>query len=249
MLTVGSLFSGIGGLDLGLERAGMRVIWQCEIDPFCRAVLAKHWPGVPCYEDITAVDWQAVERPDVLCGGFPCQDISTAGQRAGIKVGTRSGLWYEYAKAIRILRPRFIIIENVAALLVRGLGIVLSDLAEGGYDAEWQVLPAAQFGAPHWRHRLFIIAYPTGPRLECMDFQEREHNATVPKLPSRQQHRSTEIALFAGLDGIRRPAIPGDLGVDDGLPAWLDRIKGVGNAVAPNVAEYLGRCVMEAANA
>ena len=124
MLTVGSLFSGIGGFDLGLERAGMRVIWQSEIDPYASAVLKKHWPHVPNHGDVRTITADRVERPDVICGGFPCQDISNAGKRAGID-GERSGLWSEFARIIGDLRPGYVIVENVAALLGRGIERVL----------------------------------------------------------------------------------------------------------------------------
>jgi DNA (cytosine-5)-methyltransferase 1 len=157
-LTIGSLFSGIGGLDLGLEWAGLGpVVWQCEIDPFCRAVLAKHWPDAKRYDDVRSIDG-FTQRVDVICGGFPCQDISDAGKRAGID-GERSGLWSEYARIVGILRPRFVVVENVAALLGRGMGRVLGDLAALGYDAEWSTLRASDIGAPHRRERVFIVAY------------------------------------------------------------------------------------------
>jgi DNA (cytosine-5)-methyltransferase 1 len=157
-LTVGSLFSGIGGIDLGLERAGMRTRWFSEIDPYASRVLKKHWPDVPNYGDITQIDFRAVEPVDVLAGGFPCQDVSNAGKREGID-GERSGLWSEYARAIGELRPRYVFVENVAALLVRGLDRVLGDLAALGYDAEWDCIPAAAVGAPHLRDRLYLVAY------------------------------------------------------------------------------------------
>jgi site-specific DNA-cytosine methylase len=156
-VTYGSLFSGIGGLDLALEAFGHTLIWQAESDPYARAVLAKHWPEIHCYRDVREIDEQA-ERPDIICGGFPCQDISNAGKRAGIG-GTKSGLWSEFARIIRTLRPRFVFVENVAALTVRGLDRVLGDLASLGFDAEWDVLRAADVGAPHVRARIFILAY------------------------------------------------------------------------------------------
>jgi DNA (cytosine-5)-methyltransferase 1 len=157
MLTVGSLFSGIGGFELGLERAGMRVIWQAEIDPYASAVLKKHWPNVPNYGDVRSIRAGAIERPDVICGGFPCQDISLAGRGGGIE-GERSGLWREYARIMGDLRPRFAIVENVGALTSRGLAAILGDLAALGYDAEWHVIPAAAVNAPHIRERCWIIA-------------------------------------------------------------------------------------------
>jgi DNA (cytosine-5)-methyltransferase 1 len=149
-LTFGSLFAGIGGMDLGLERAGMVCRWQVEIDDYCRRVLAKHWPDVPKYGDIREVTGGELERVDLICGGFPCQDISNAGKRAGID-GERSGLWSEYIRLVRVLRPRYVLVENVAALLGRGIDRVLGDLAASGYDAEWDCIPAAAVGAPHLR--------------------------------------------------------------------------------------------------
>ena len=141
----------------------MKTVAFCEIEPYCRAVLRKHWPDVPIYDDIRtltakrlAADGIAV---DVICGGFPCQDISCAGAGAGIG-GERSGLWREYARLIGELRPGHVIVENVSALLGRGLGVVLGDLAEIGFDAEWHCIPASAVGAPHRRDRVWIVAYP-----------------------------------------------------------------------------------------
>ena len=159
MMTFGSLFSGIGGIDLGLERAGMTCAWQVEIDPWCRQVLTKHWPNVRRYEDVSAVGGDTLEPVDVIAGGFPCQDVSVAGQRAGIQDGNRSGLWSEFHRIIRELRPRYVFVENVPGLLTNGMGRVLSDLADIGYDAEWEVLSAADVGAPHLRKRVFITAH------------------------------------------------------------------------------------------
>jgi DNA (cytosine-5)-methyltransferase 1 len=156
------LFSGIGGFSLGLERAGMRTVAFCEIDPFCRRVLAKHWPGIPIYEDVRALDAPTLQRDgiavDIIAGGFPCQDISSAGKRAGL-AGPRSGLWREYARLIGEVRPRFAIVENVADLRARGLGEVLGDLAALGYDALWESIPASAVGAPHRRDRVWIVAH------------------------------------------------------------------------------------------
>ena len=163
-LKVLDLFSGIGGFSLGLERTGgFETVSFCEINPFCRQVLAKHWPGVPIHDDIQVLsaDWLAETGawPDVICGGFPCTDISVAGKGAGI-TGPQSGLWREYARLIGEIRPRFVLVENVAALLGRGLADVLGDLAALGYDAEWHCIPASAIGAPHRRDRIWILAYP-----------------------------------------------------------------------------------------
>lgn len=156
------LFSGIGGFSLGLERAGMRTVAFCEVDPFCRAVLAQHWPGVPIYDDVRTLTADALRRDgvavDVICGGFPCQDVSFAGRRAGLE-GARSGLWGEYRRLIGELRPRFVVVENVPGLLSLGMGTVLGDLAALGYDAIWDCIPASAVGAPHRRDRVWIVAH------------------------------------------------------------------------------------------
>jgi DNA (cytosine-5)-methyltransferase 1 len=153
------LFSGIGGFSLGLERAGMQTVAFCEVDPVCRQVLKKHWPDVPIFEDVKTLSVKDIhDTIDVICGGFPCQDISFAGKGAGL-AGERSGLWYEYHRLIEEIRPRYVIIENVAALRSRGLDEVLRCLAALGYDAEWHCIPAKAVGAPHQRDRVWIVAY------------------------------------------------------------------------------------------
>lgn len=157
---IGSLFSGAGGLDLAVEHlTGLPVAWQCELDPHASTVLATRW-GVPNLGDITAVDWSTVPEVSVLCGGFPCQDISNAGLGAGID-GARSGLWRFYADAVRVLRPRLVFVENVSAILARGLGRVVGDLAALGYGCRWGCVRASDAGAPHRRDRLFIVATDT----------------------------------------------------------------------------------------
>lgn len=162
MMRVGSLFSGIGGLELGLQAAGVgHTVWQVEKDAFCRAVLEKHWPDAYRYEDVCEVGSRNLERVDVICGGFPCQDLSLAGKGAGLS-GERSGLWYEYARIIGELRPRFVVIENVAALLRRGFDEVLSQLDALGYDAEWSCIRVSDVGGSHRRDRLFVIAWERG---------------------------------------------------------------------------------------
>ena len=158
-----SLFSGIGGFDIGLERAGMQPVAFCEFDPYCQAVLKRHWPGVPIYDDVRTLSADTLRRDgvwpiDVIAGGFPCQDLSYAGKRAGIE-GERSGLWSEFARLIGEVRPRFAIMENVSGLLSAGHGRVLGDLAALGYDAAWDCVPASAVGAPHRRDRVWIVAY------------------------------------------------------------------------------------------
>lgn len=155
----GSLFTGIGGIDLGLDWAGMECAFQVEIEPYCRRVLQKHWPDVRRFEDVRTVGRTNLDYVDLIAGGFPCQDLSLAGKRKG-EQGSRSTLWKEFYRIICDLRPRWVLAENVPGLLSandgRFYGNILRDLAAGGYDAEWQVLPAAAFGAPHIRERVFI---------------------------------------------------------------------------------------------
>lgn len=159
VLYVGSLFSGAGLGDIAAEAVGLSHVWFCECDPFARAVLERRWPDVPVFHDVRDVHAKSAKRVDIVIGGFPCQDISVGGKGAGI-TGKRSGLWSQYARIIRELRPRYAVVENVKALLGRGLDRVLGDLAEIGYDAEWDVFPAAAFGAPHLRERVILVAYP-----------------------------------------------------------------------------------------
>lgn len=185
-LTVGSLFAGIGGFDLGLENTGgFTTQWQVEIDPYCNRVLAKHWPTIPRYGDIRTMDWGTVEPVDVLCGGFPCQDLSFAGKRAGID-GARSGLWSEYLRAIVSLRPRYVLVENVPGLLTNAyMGRVLGDLAESGYDAEWDCISASSIGALHQRDRVWIVAYPAEVRWERDKLSNLRHESVNERIQSK----------------------------------------------------------------
>lgn len=223
-MTFGSLFSGIGGMDLGLERAGMECRWQVEIDPFCQKVLAKHWPNVKRYGDITKLEGSELEAVDLIAGGFPCQDVSRVGSRNGID-GKRSGLWTEYIRLVRFLRPRYVLVENVAGLLDGGIGRVLGDLARCGYDAEWDMLPAFLFGLPHRRERVFIVAYSRRPIAGTIG---------IGKLCDGQKIDWERLVLP------RRGRNP------YGIPDWVDRVAAIGNAVAPDIAEWIGRRITEA---
>jgi DNA (cytosine-5)-methyltransferase 1 len=185
-LTVGSLFAGIGGFDLGFERAGFKTAWQVEIDPYCRKVLEKNFPYAERFEDIRECGKHNLAPVDVVCGGFPCQDVSNAGLGVGL-AGDRSGLWYEMLRIVRELRPRFVVVENTPGLLVRGASTVIGGLAESGYDAEWRVISAADMGAPHLRERIWIVAHPNSVRdlqsnaeSESSDNKERDHSAPEP---------------------------------------------------------------------
>lgn len=258
--TFGSLFAGIGGIDLGLEWGGWSCSWQIEWDSWCQAVLAKHWPDVPRFGDITTVDWGTVEPVDLVVGGFPCQPVSIAGKRRA--QADERWLWPEFARCIRDLRPRYVLVENTPGLLSanRGLafGEVIGDLAALGYDAEWGSLQAAQVGAPHRRERIFVVAHAERARLQGST-GSRIANARRTPVES-----SSDVSnpIGQGLEGddvreSRRqhadPAGPDwwtiepDVGrVAHGLPrrlaGWRNAsLKGLGNAVVPQVAYVLGQ--------
>lgn len=241
-MTVGSLFAGIGGFDLGLERAGFEIRWQVEIDDFCNDVLVDRWPYINRWLDIREFGKDAneyIEAVDVICGGFPCQDISPAGARRGID-GPQSGLWVDYIRVVRDLRPRYVIVENSADLLVRGMGRVLGDLAASGYNAEWECLPAFAFGAPHRRDRVFIVAYPERRRLQGGVFQRAEPPTefSAPRYRGRFGHQHGTPW---------EPEPPLDL-LADGLSRQLlgQSIHALGNAVIPQIAEWIGRRILDA---
>ena len=234
------LFSGIGGFSLGLERAGMTTVAFCEIDPFCRRVLAKHWPGVPIYDDVRDVtaarlgaDGIAV---DVICGGFPCQDVSSAGAKAGLE-GVRSGLWQELARLVGEVRPRYVIVENVADLLARGMGEVIGDLASLGYDAVWHCIPASHVGLPQPRDRVWIVANSDGDR--CSRWSQRNiERAFAERWADDDGLALAQRRAREATSRIRR--------MDDGLPKGLDRLRSLGNAVVPQIPELIGRAILQA---
>lgn len=315
--TFGSLFAGIGGIDLGLERAGWRCAWQVENDPYCTRVLAKHWPDVPRHGDIRELDTDALGSVDLVAGGFPCQPVSVAGHRRG-QLDER-WLWPEFHRIIRDVGPRFVFVENVPGLLVRGMGDVLGDLAACGYDAEWDCIPAAAFGAPHLRYRVCIVA-----DAGCRSVRGGRIAGIVPgpegtgegEAPQRQRFRVD--AGDGGADvadaqsepigpGLRQSGAPGirsgrsghgggtadpvadtaELGLQGsgvlrhgpsergplqsarngaggagpgaqwwgtepgmgrvayGVPARVDRLRGLGNAVVPQMAEWVGHRILE----
>jgi DNA (cytosine-5)-methyltransferase 1 len=250
------LFSGIGGFSLGLERSGyFETVAFCEIDPFCRKVLKKHWPEVPCYDDVRtltsarlAADGIAV---DAICGGFPCQDISLAGSGAGLD-GERSGLWQEIARINGEIRPRVVIVENVSALLSNGMGRVLGDLAALRYNAEWHCIQASRLGAPHDRDRVWIVAHTDeGGRLfsgECSYFDHAlsagcQWDSEAPKTGWRDVQRWFSALVF---DGDRSSSDGRLRGMVDGLPEDMDRIAALGNAVVPQIPEIIGRAIGQA---
>jgi DNA (cytosine-5)-methyltransferase 1 len=206
VLTIGSLFAGIGGLELGLERAGLGpVLFQAERDPYCRGVLRRHWPDALLLRSVQEVRVGRVPDVDLVCGGFPCQDVSLAGTGRGLE-GERSGLWREFARVVRDLRPRFVVVENVAALRGRGLDRVLGDLAASGYDATWDCVPAAAVGAPHRRDRIFVVAWriPDAERDELREQPERGPSAARAADQGNAEPRGVgaQPLDLAGADGV-----------------------------------------------
>jgi DNA (cytosine-5)-methyltransferase 1 len=234
-MTFGSLFAGIGGFDLGFERAGMRCVWQVEIDPYCRRVLAKHWPDVRRHDDVRTFTGEGFERADVICGGFPCQDISLAKHDGKGLEGERSGLWFEFARIIRVLRPAIVVVENVPGLLVRGIDRVLGDLAECGYDAEWGRNSACAMGAPHMRRRLFIVGYSP----EVSPWRDEGQGAARWRLSMPRNGHCEPRTHWSREPDVGRVAY--------GVSGALDRLGALGNAVVPQVAEWIGRRLMESA--
>ena len=255
-LRVLDLFSGIGGFSLGLERTGgFETVAFCEIEPYCQAVLRKHWPDVPIFDDVRELTADAIGPVDIICGGFPCQDLSAAGHQVGI-TGNRSGLWSELCRLVGEIRPRYAIVENVPNLLAgergRWFGRVLGDLAEIGFNAEWHCIPASAVGAPHRRDRVWIIASDARHRRRSyqgrVESEQGESRASEGR-DSEEQDRELDIL-------VRRvsPRSRADWWRDqssvartvNGLPAVLERARGCGNAVVPSVVENIGRAILEA---
>ena len=254
-LTIGSLFSGIGGLELGLERAGLGpVLWQCEIDPFCRRVLAKHWPTVTRFEDVTRPrDYPHV---DLICGGFPCQDVSSAGARRGLG-GQKSSLWWHYAEVVRRVRPRFVVVENVASGQKLWLPHVRHQLHLLGYGTRAVALAASDVGAPHRRRRVFVVADADGDGELALALDGEvagapKASAAAVRRRALQQRRRREVRPEAadtvrrGAPGWRDPE-PGMVRVVHGVPRGVDglgaRRRALGNSVVPQCAEVIGRVV------
>lgn len=238
-LKVLDLFSGIGGFSLGLERTGgFETVAFCEIEPYCRAVLRKHWPNVPQYDDVRTLTAERLRTDgisvDVICGGFPCQDTSMAGKKAGI-FGPRSSLWRDYARIIGELRPRYVIVENSAGLLARGHGDVLGDLAALRFDAVWHGIPASFLRAPHNRDRIWIVAYA-----ERGERWAQSYNGALRRMGRQQQSVPWDRDWQDALREFR--------GMDDGLSYGVHRVDTLRNAVVPQIPEIIGRAILESLN-
>lgn len=220
-----SLFAGIGGFDLGAEMTGrFETVAFCEINPFSRAVLAKHWPDVPCFPDVTKLTRDQINGPiDAICAGFPCQDLSFAGKGAGIE-GARSGLWSEVVRLVGEIRPAIVMLENVPAILVRGLGRVLGDLAQIGYNAFWDCIRASDLGAWHRRDRWFLVAYPNDVG------RKRSIEVSVSGIRNVQGKSARGFEKWPGLSAIPTPYL---CGTADGVPNRTHRLAALGNAIVP----------------
>ena len=240
-----SLFAGIGGLDLGLERAGMECVAQVEINEFALKVLQKHWANVPKFKDVRDVGKHNLPPADLICGGFPCQDVSLAGKQKGLE-GKRSTLWSEFHRIVCEVRPRWVIIENVPGLFTSNSGRfftkILRDLSTSGYHAEWRTLSAFGVGANHIRERVFIVSYSESVKSRLTHQQQgRENlgagsgkvswNTGLQREVSKSEWWSVEPAVGR---------------VAHGIPDRLDRLTALGNAVVPQVAEFVGVQVMKA---
>jgi DNA (cytosine-5)-methyltransferase 1 len=282
MYKVLDLFSGIGGFSLGLERTGgFKTVAFCEIDETARKVLRKHWPDTPIFHDVTKLTKRydmleygegsvkigelGTSQVDVICGGFPCQDISIGGKGKGIK-GSRSGLWSEFRRLIDEVKPKYAIIENVERLRKKGLGIVLRDLHKIGYNAEWHCITARCIGLPHQRDRLWIIAYPRSKRqYECirekrfLQVDKKRKDKTLHANWAQCKFKPREVCTILSkrdIENIKNTysnefsIVPELYRVTDGVPEGLDenrrkqRIKQLGNSIVPQIAEMIGRAVL-----
>lgn len=241
-------FSGIGGFSYAAERivGGFETVAFVEREPYCQQILSKHWPNVPIYDDITTFNPEPYSA-DVVCGGFPCQDISLAGKQAGIKEGTRSGLFFELMRVVCVVRPQYVVLENVSAILANGLDTVLGALAEAGFDAEWACIPASAVGACHQRDRWWLVAYANNAGMETA--RSKQQSARL------EQHGELGFTANTCSQGLQGAVPPWGLAArslcpnwrgylsqpvlcrgDDGLSGRVDRLKALGNAVVPQVA-------------
>ena len=235
MLTVGSLFAGIGGFDLGLERAGMQVKWQVEIDPYCLKVLEKHWPHVRRYTDITTVDWSTVEPVDLVCGGFPCQPFSVAGKQRGCE--DERNLWPQMRRAIEALRPTWVLGENVANAIRYIKAVCKPELEALGYRVRVYRIPACAVGALHERSRAYLVAYSASQRLSGRAVHDNLWEAPCEGQPQ---------IYVGGWGNLRDLPASRVCRSSDGLPARSHRLRSLGNAVVPQVVEELGRMIIQA---
>ena len=262
-MKIGSLFSGIGGLELGLEWAGLgKTVWQVEQKAFCRDILAKHWPEVKRFEDVREVGKHNLEPVDLICGGFPCQDISSAGKGAGL-AGERSGLWREFHRVVAELQPEWVVVENVTSGAKRWIDPVVSALGQTGYEVLPVPMSAQAVGAPHRRSRIFLVAHSVSKPLRQQPWWGRRssgesetqfrllgeegfatdtYDESEPTEPVHEQMANVQTAAGHGGWGWGPPVSP-VCGVDDGVPNRVDRLRALGNAVVPQCAEVVGHVI------
>lgn len=244
-LKVIDLFSGIGCFSLGLEKTGgFETLAFCEIDPNAKRVLKKHWPQIPIIEDVVNFNYEGV--CDVITGGFPCQDLSRAGRKAGLQ-GARSGLWGAMFSIIGKFRQRYAIIENVADLLVgpseqpgQWFTTLLTDLASIGYDAQWHIIPASAVGAGHHRQRVWIIAYP---HKVMWDVPEKIFNQLSLQISKKRTPRSV-LSLLARYKQVSINEVYPDHRKLDGLSQAVDSLERLGNTIQPQIAEMIGHAIL-----
>ena len=272
MIKLGSLFAGIGGFDLGarwaFDRAGIphEVLFQVEQNKYCQSILKKHWPDAQIFDDVRAVGRHNLPDVDILMGGFPCQDISVAGHQKGVIDGEKSSLWFEMLRIIGELRPPIAVLENVPAILRVGGPVVVGGLAEIGYDCEWRIVSARQFGAPHLRQRWFCIAsdsdrirlqttrtkQQTARTVECgelgafvadsdrTNIQEQSKHSERVETQNRLECRSGKIERKKSKNYWKKgPPVAPLCSVDDGIPDRVARLKALGNAIVPQCSEYI----------
>jgi len=262
-ITFGSLFSGIGGFDLGLERAGMTCKWQSEIDPFCNKVLAKHWPTVKRYGNIKEIGKHNLESVDLICGGFPCQPFSVAGKQRGSE--DNRYLWPEMLRVITELNPHWIIGENVPGIIPLELDKVLSDLEGEGYETQTLIIPACAVDALHRRDRVWILGYSAEQGRQPKRGRGKEQKWKTNQFTSSSQDATNAKRIYddstgygAGKDGWQQSKEtkifrngykwfpePSVGRVADGVPRRVDRLRSLGNAVVPQVVEVIGRFIMK----
>ena len=261
----GSLFTGVGGFDLGFEQAGMKCEWQVEFDKNCQNILRKHWSETELFDDVRTVGKHNLKSVDVICGGFPCQDVSIAGKRAGL-AGERSGLWSEFARIIDELEPNWVVIENVPGLLSsnrgRDFATVIRWLAERGYGVAWRILDSQYFGVAQRRRRVFIVgSFGSGSASEILferenaqknDEMEQPGTTVVGSLRARGDGELHAGAKLIEVDEKIRFITPTECERLQGFPdGWTDgqadshRYKQMGNAVTVNVAEWIGKRIAQ----
>ena len=255
---IGSCFSGIGGWELGLERAipNSRTIWQVEENAFCQGILKKHWPDATIFNDVRTVGAHNLEPIDLLCAGFPCQDLSLAGNQRGIHEGKKSSIYWELRRIISEIRPRIICLENVANIVRLGGSDVIGSLAAIGYDCEWTVIRSgSDFGAPHYRGRWFCVAYSYSLdklRAERCGLLEAFYN--VPSYTGSKGRTMGRSDTGSGYWGKISPP-PAVCGMDDGISGGMDsahhnrirkeRLRALGNAIVPQASEWIGRQIVQ----